>query len=354
MIETISIMVSDSSKMVNIPIGPNSVPFFQELLKTEETDVKLDFSKTSTKCNVKEYLSVRAKLLKGVAIENTVSFGAAKVAELIQDIDFINKIPLDIWNFGEELSDVPIDALGNFTSFLVLRLLLELVMDAVGNRVKETWPPEIIGHKNATFQKIRTPSSRTIHSNWARRLEVFTNHRLAQYFWEKGGIDTRFHIATMLQIIIASRTAVSKLNYLTQRQNGFPEREGFAMGCQQDGKKNCDGKPKPCNQCKGLGSWLQQYLPKKNGAITNEMVQKKAQELWNADPKCSKFKNAGDGDINIIGSLYDDDCRIVRDTGAYLNGSEIDDGITSQWAEKMSEARRLLTLQQNKKRKGSN
>ena len=307
---------------------------------------------------IKAYFKNKIFLLEGKSITDEVSFGTACVANMMKDIDFINQIPLDKWNFSQPenadpLSAVTEDALGQFTTFLVLRLLLEFVMNRIGGRIKETWPDQIVGDRDATLQTIRTPDTRTVHPEWVKRLDTFIKQPLARYFWEKGTNETRTHIITMLQINNGSRVAVSKLKYLTKRQDGYPERQGWAMGCQQDGKKNCDRKQKSCNQCQGLETWLQSHLPKENGAITDAMVRQKAQELWNADPKCSKFKNTGEADCHIIGSIWDEDFKVVRDNGAYLNGSEIDDGVAAQWAEKMSKARQILTRQQNQKRKGS-
>jgi hypothetical protein len=308
-----------------------------------------DFSEKSvTSDDVKTYFKNVFKQIDGKPRDMDMPFGVLKVAELMDDVAFINATDPVNWS----LDDIDWKTLSDgLSSVVILQVLLNSIMSFKNFN-------KFLMKGSATRLGDLYLDSRNNQVGWEERVRNFGSHPLARWFWEKGTEKTRMYILTVLRVQLGKRTAMSKLEPLTRRQEAIPP-PGWAMGCQND-KKNCDDESKPCAKCCGLLCRSEFDAPKEGAGPTTAEVKAEANRIWNSNPKYSGFKNSGETQLNVIGSsmdwlLYDGPRPTVSiDSGDHLKGSEYDDGMDAQWKECMALARsKLMKAHVAKVRKNS-
>jgi len=333
----------EGGNVASIPFGGKTFPIsFKDTipaLKEKEDGTIIVVPKYITPKALKAYFQIRKALSEAVYCLNgkfeppcELTFEVAKIAELMLDIDFFNKISLK--HCSIDLDAVFHKQLGPLTACLCLNLLLEkckteVAIDCGYARTRETMPQTLISTKLArSCQKgiskewllfMETPNTRTTYCRWPLRMEKFLLTLLGRWFWEHSK-ETRRFIVTILQVNIGKRDAAIGRHYAIRRQDQTTGRPMADVWCQHDKQKkknkNCDDKDEPCNNCKGVFSWVRSNLPSEAEEIESEVVAEEWR-IWQSDSKYGKTD-------------YDE----------ILNGSEVDAGYKAQRAEvrKMAES----------------
>lgn len=333
----------EGGAVANIPFGGKTFPLsFKDTipaLKGKENGTIIVLPEYITPQSLKAYFQVREALTKAVRCSNgkfeppcEVTFEVAKIAELMLDIDFFNKISLQHCNI--DLDTVSYKQLGPLTGCLCLNLLLEkckaeVAVECGYERTRETMPKTLISDKLATScQKsipkdwklyMETPDTRTAYCRWPLRMEKFLTTALGRWFWENSKGTRRF-IVTILQVNVGKRDAAIGRQYAIRRQDQTTGRPMTEVWCQHDKQKknhkNCDDLDDPCSNCKGVLSWVRSNLPSEAEQLEAEIVDEEWR-IWKSDPKYGKTD-------------YDE----------ILNGSEVEAGYKAQRAEirKMAES----------------
>jgi len=319
----------EGKKIAKIPFGGKTFPLaFKSTIPALKDTIGGTIIKVPSYITAKSlqtYFVARKALNDGAQPENTITFEVAKVAELMCDVDFFNRVKLS--HYDIPLDTVTYDQLGPLTATLCLGFLLEkckaeVAIESGYERTREAMPSTLIPVKLQTkCQKgipkdwtlsPEIPVTRTTYSRWAQRMEKFLACDLGRWFWEHNE-KTREFIVTVLQMSPGRCKSAIKKEYAIRRQDQSTGRPIAEVWCHHDkdkkNTKNCDDLDEPCSNCKGILSWVRSNLPSEADEIKAE-VEAETWKIWNTNPKYSKTD-------------YDE----------ILLGSEMSDGYMAQLAE---------------------
>jgi hypothetical protein len=342
----------ENEKVANIPFGGKT--FSHEFktvipaLKGKNEGFIFQLPGYITPTSLKEYFIIRKAIHDATDCLNgtfelpphKVTFEMTKIAELMLDVDFFNKINWKLCNI--DLDSVSYSMLGPLTTCLCLNLILEkckadVAIESGYERIGEKMPNSLISPKLATFCKesipkvwklyMETPETRANYCRWYLRMDKFLKSSLGRYLWETDK-ETRKFIVTILQIPAGKRDSAISRQYAIRRQDQTTGRSISEVWCQHDKQKknhkNCDDLPVPCTNCKGVLSWIQNNMPS-DADDYKAQIEAETQRIWDYDPKYNKID-------------YDD----------ILNGSEIDAGYDAQLAEVHKMAKSIVDKRRTK------